>query len=184
MRRTRADLARCQRRQVPGLRGGQAVGILEGTTERTWAFEAELLGDLAYRQRTVAHQRPGAGQAQAHDVLARRFAEDVAIHADQVPGRVAGAAGKLAQVEVGIAAAFDKCMHEQQALQGKQASLRRASTAAVEQRLQVALMLKQAGAQSLHRGVAINCSTPIARDACQAHQLPTQLARARPLARQ
>ena len=107
---------------------------------------------------------------------------DVAIHADQVPGRIASAAGELAQVEVDVAAAFDQRVHAQQPLQRKQAPLRRAAAAAFEQWLQFALLIDQSRAHCLQGDSVIGRITVAARDASQVHELPAQSARTRALA--
>src|SRR4249919_1059570 len=147
MRWTWAGLAQAGCRHAPHLRGGEAVGGLERAAERALAFETEFLGDRANGQSAVAHQRPGARKAQACDVLARGLAEDVAVHADQVPGRVVRALGQLGQVEVAVVAALDQLMHAQQALQGQYASLQCAAVAAFDQQLQVRWWSDRAGAE-------------------------------------
>src|SRR4249919_2482722 len=176
MRWTWAGLAQAGCRHAPHLRGGEAVGALERTAERALAFETEFLGDLANGQSAVAHQRPGARKAQARDVLAWRLSEDVAVHADQVPGRVIRALGQLGQVEMAVVAAFDQLMHAQQALQGQYAPLQCAAVAAFDQQLQVALLVEQAGAEFAQGDSAIGGRALVTLHPGETHQPQAQFA--------
>jgi hypothetical protein len=82
------------------------------------------------------------------------FAENVAVHADQVPRRIAGDVRQLCEPEVAATVAFDQLVYAQQTLQGEMAPLRRASVAAIDQGLQGALLVHRGRAEREHRGFA------------------------------
>src|SRR3546814_17492661 len=77
---------------------GAAERLLERTTKCALALETKRFRDLADRSLRVSDQRPGMLQSQPGGVLGRCFAEHIAVNANQVPGRIVGAARQPYQV--------------------------------------------------------------------------------------
>src|SRR3546814_13013436 len=90
-------------------------------------------------------QRPGMLQSQPGGVLGRCFAEHIAVNANQVPGRIVGAARQPYQVGSFVTAALDQVTDAQQAEHGLLATLPGAPAAADDARGKVARLLDHGG---------------------------------------
>src|SRR3546814_304055 len=128
---------------------GAAERLLERTTKCALALETKRFRDLADRSLRVSDQRPGMLQSQPGGVFGRCFAEHIAVNANQVPGRIVGAARQPCQVGSFVTAALDQVTDAQQAEHGLLAPLQGAPAAADDACGKVALLLDHGGADGL-----------------------------------